>query len=281
MKSSFDQLKDYLKNVLGIAAVYEFGKAVFGLTSQMEQLKGSFETLLGSGEKAAKMLADIDSFARQTPFSKLDVAANAQKLLGFGFAAEQILPTLQSVGNAVAAIGGNKETLDGVILALGQIQTKGKISAEEMNQLAERGIPAWRLLSEQLGKTTAETMKLAEQGKIAAGVAVPAILRAFQEQYLGALDKQSKTLQGRFSNLVDGIQTDLAKFGTANIEFFGGIVDGAGTMFSGLGKQLLAVIGDVLAAISIVTTYTQSAWAEVTNQTKSEASKQIGFWDAL
>jgi len=51
-----------------------------------------------------KLLADIDSFAQKTPFNKLDIAMNAQKLLGFSFAGEQVIPVLQAIGNAVAAI---------------------------------------------------------------------------------------------------------------------------------------------------------------------------------
>ncbi|HCN77347.1 MAG TPA: hypothetical protein DIT13_09170, partial [Verrucomicrobiales bacterium] len=35
-------------------------------------------------------------------------------------------------------VGGTRQDLDGVVLALGQISAKGKVSAEEINQIAER-----------------------------------------------------------------------------------------------------------------------------------------------
>ncbi|MFH5181156.1 tape measure protein [Paenibacillus sp. TAB 01] len=45
---------------------------------------------------------------------------------------------LHSLGDAVAAVGGDTEQMKGIALAIGQIQSKGKLSAEEVNQLAER-----------------------------------------------------------------------------------------------------------------------------------------------
>lgn len=57
---------------------------------------------------------------------------------------------MTTLGNTVAAVGGNSETLNNIARALGQIQTKGKLSAEEMNQLAENGVGAWDILSKQM-----------------------------------------------------------------------------------------------------------------------------------
>jgi len=90
-----------------------------------------------------------------------------------------------------------------VLLALGQMKTKGKVSAEEMNQIAERGIPAWELLSKAIGKSVAETMKLAQLGRLRGGAAVDAIAAMMQQRYGGQMDRLSGTLTGRLSNLED------------------------------------------------------------------------------
>jgi tape measure domain-containing protein len=57
---------------------------------------------------------------------------------------------MNALGNAVAGVGGSQETLNGVIVALGQMQTKGKLVQQEVNQIAERGIPIFEILRQKL-----------------------------------------------------------------------------------------------------------------------------------
>jgi tape measure domain-containing protein len=127
-----------------------------------------------------------------------------------GFSAKQVIPILNDVGNAVAAVGGNKEILDRVILALSQMQAKGRVATQEINQLAEAGIPAWRLLSESIGKSTAETIKLAEQGQISSEVFLQAFQKFSQTNFGGMMEKQSRTFSGAMSNIKDSLSQTAA-----------------------------------------------------------------------
>jgi tape measure domain-containing protein len=110
---------------------------------------------------------------------------------------------LTAVGDAVAGLGGGQEMIDGVTRALGQMKAKGKVSAEEMNQLAERGIPGWQMLADKMGLTTAEAMKLSEKGLIPADQAIQALTGGMEKKFGGMMDKQSKTMMGLFSTLKD------------------------------------------------------------------------------
>ncbi len=96
------------------------------------------------------MLKDIDTFAAKTPFQKLNLIPLTQQLIGMGFEAQKTLPTLQILGDSIAALGRGQDDLNGVVLALGQVQTKGKLSTEEMLQFAERGLPVFEILEEKL-----------------------------------------------------------------------------------------------------------------------------------
>lgn len=173
--------------------------------ADMETAAMSFETLLGSAEKAQKMIADLQKFGAQTPFEFQGLQDSAKLMLAMGFSADSVMPNLTAIGNAVSAIGGNSETMNGVTMAMGQMLTKGKVSAEEMNQLAERGIPAWDLLSQKMGLSKAELMKLGEQGKLYSDQALPAMLDAMNTRYSGAMDKQSQTLTGQWSTFKDNL----------------------------------------------------------------------------
>ncbi|PZM84855.1 hypothetical protein DLH72_02800, partial [Candidatus Gracilibacteria bacterium] len=171
--------------VIGIAfavqKLIEFGKSIFDLTSKNQQLENSFVTLTGSAEKARLVLQQIDDLAEDSPFEKFALAESTKKLIGFGIAAENAIPIMHVLGNAVAAMGGSEEMLDGIVLALGQIQAKGKLSAEELMQMAERGIPVFQILQEQLGLTEKEIGNIGAAG-IDANEAIPALLAGMQEK---------------------------------------------------------------------------------------------------
>ena len=88
----------------------------------------------------------------------MNVDTFAKKLEMAGLGGKYLEKNIIAVGDAVSAVGGNTETLNGVATALTQISMKGKVSAEEMQQLAERGIPAYKLLAEGMGVTEAQLM---------------------------------------------------------------------------------------------------------------------------
>jgi tape measure domain-containing protein len=82
----------------------------------------------------------------------------------------------------VAGVGGNQDTLNGVIVALGQMQTKGKLVQQEVNQIAERGIPIFEILRKKLGLTQEQLGNIGEQG-ISSAKAIPLILEGINEKF--------------------------------------------------------------------------------------------------
>lgn len=202
-------LTDALKD--GWSAGIEYNK-------MLEKANISFTTLLGTTAKAQEHLKALQVFGEQTPFEFPDLIKASQRMQAMGFAAADIIPTLKNVGDAVSAVGGGKDELDGVVLALGQMQTKGKVSAEEMNQLAERGIPAWDLLAKAIGRTKAETIKLSESGRISGGRAVQGITAMMGERFGGQMDKMSGTLEGRESNFNDILNRRLGEATKGNTD---------------------------------------------------------------
>src|SRR3990172_2157291 len=159
----------------GVAASVKLGMS-------MEQTRMSFKTMLGSAEAASKHLEELRAFAAKTPFQFTDLVTASRRLQAFGFEAEKIIPMLRDIGDAVAAMGGGSEMIDRVTLALGQMSAKGNVSAQEMLQLTEAGIPAWRFLSEAIGVSTAEVQKMAEKGLIPADKAIQAVLARSEER---------------------------------------------------------------------------------------------------
>lgn len=196
------------QNVLNKVKLLTVGFAALGIASvkmaaNMEQTSVAFKTLLGSGEAAEKMIKNLVNFAARTPFTLDGVTKSSQMMLAYGFQAEAVIPILRSVGDATSSLGGNSETMQSIIRALGQIQQKGKLSAEEMRQLAEQGIGAWQYVADSMGITVAKAQELASKGAIGSGEAIKAIVLGMHQNFQGGMEAQSKTVNGMLSTIAD------------------------------------------------------------------------------
>jgi len=204
-----------LAGALGVA-----GFAGLKMAGDIEQSRMAFTTLLGSAGEAKRYLQKLWRFAAETPFEFQGLQSAARQLLAFNFAAEDIIPTMEAVGNAVSGLGGGQAEIERVVRALGQMKAKGKVSAEEMMQLAELGIPAWDILAEKIGVEVPRAMELAEKGAIPAGQAIEALVQGMAERFPDMMEKQSQTLLGLFSTLKDNVSGILRTLGEEFIETF-------------------------------------------------------------
>jgi tape measure domain-containing protein len=192
----------------GIGAIGAWGLST---ASQVEQADIAFSTMLGSAQKADAFLKQLADFAAKTPFEFPDLVSASQKLLAMGFQAQQVVPTLTAIGDAVAGLGGSKETIDQVTRALGQMQAKGKVQSDEMLQLTEAGIPAWQMLADKMGITVPQAMDKVSKGAVDAKTGIDALVTGMEKDFGGMMEKQSQTLSGLFSTLKDTVRLGLAQ----------------------------------------------------------------------
>jgi tape measure domain-containing protein len=171
--------------------------------AQMEQARIGFTTMLGSAERAEAFLRDMAEFAVRTPFEFPELLDASKRMLAYGFAAEDVRPTMEAVGNASAAVGLGTEGINRIILALGQMRAKGKLSAEEMRQLTETGIPAWEILAEAMGKTTAEIMDMQQKGLIPAHEAIQILIEGMNKRFPNMMAQMENTWEGVTSTIKD------------------------------------------------------------------------------
>lgn len=242
---------------IGVTAIGAAGALGFGvkLAADMEQAAIGFETMLGSAEEADAFLRELAEFSAKTPFEFQGVVDGARRLMAMGFAAEDVLPTLTNVGDAVSAMGGGTAMIDAVTRALGQMNAKGTVSAQEMLQLAEAGIPAWEMLAEKIGVTIPEAMKLVENRAVEASTFFAAFEEGVATRFGGAMEKQSKTLSGQFSTLKDTIGLALAGAAAPLVEGLTNVLPKATTMLSSFAENVgptleagMAKIGPTVSA---------------------------------
>ncbi|NPV72085.1 MAG: tape measure protein [Firmicutes bacterium] len=187
-------------------ALLAIADTAIGMNARLEQSRIAFANMLGSAEAAEKMLRGLQEFAAKTPFEFPELQDAARRMLALGFSAEEILPVLQAVGDAAAGLGLGAQGVDRIILALGQMQAKAKVTGEEMRQLTEAGIPAWEILAQAIGTTTQKVMELAEKGAIPADRAIAVLVEGMRRRFGGMMEEQSRSWTGLLSTIRDNVR---------------------------------------------------------------------------
>ena len=219
IKSAFgSEALDVSKKSLAVLGGIGAGLAALGVASvkagaSLQSTKTAFTNMLGSAEKAQDFLGKMQDFAAKTPFEFSQVSQAAQKFIAFGFSAEQVIPTLTAVGDAAAGVGLGAEGINWITLALGQMAAKSKVQAGEMIQLTETGIPAWKMLADQIGVSVPEAMSMVSKGAIDAATGITALVSGMEQSFGGMMDQQSQTISGTWSTLMDGLEQSAAQVG--------------------------------------------------------------------
>ena len=212
---------------------------------EIQQLEVAFTTMLGSGEKANVLMAQLIETAVKTPFELRDVADGARQLLAYGFAAEDVNQTLIRLGDIAA---GLSIPLGDLIYVYGTTMTQGRLYTRDLIQFTTRGIPMIDELAKQLGVAKSEVQGLIEAGR----VGFPEVQKVIESltneggKFGGLMEAQSKTITGQISNIKDSFFIMLNDIGKANE----GIINDALSSVSYLienyekvGKILIELVG--------------------------------------
>lgn len=170
---------------------------------EAEQLRVSLKTLEGSQAAATARFRELQEMAKTTPLSVNEVTATYIKLKNFGI--DPMNGSMQAMVDQAAVLGGGIETLNGIVMAFGQANAKGKLQGEEMLQLAERGVPVYDTLARALNKTTGEVQELASKGQLGRDVIAQLIVEIGKNNF-GAAAAQANTLDGAIGGLKDNIE---------------------------------------------------------------------------
>lgn len=259
--------------------------------------KIGFSTLLGD-TAGQEMMNKIDQFAKETPFKTSGVISNVQKMMAYGWDVDRVIDDMRTIGDAAAATGKGDEGLTSIVYALSEIRSKGKLSTQELNQLASAGIKAKAYLAEGLGYGTSDEGMAAlakdlEGGAIGANQAIELILSGMKE-FEGMMDRTAnETVEGLKSQLEDTFEINIfrrwgqglqdgAKRGLGSIVE---LLDGADDALSNLGDTLYDLGSKVSGFLADKLEETVGRITEITGtyefKTASLAEKMKMLWQGV
>lgn len=200
-----EAFKSYVQDATenALASQDELLSSGSNIAAQRETDQISFNTLFGSADIASQFLSELRTVAARTPFEYNDLTGMSKILNTYGYDENHILPTLEIIGDAGAALGMAVQDMNEVSTNIGRMNATGKTSLEYINPLQERGIDAVGALAQNYGVSKGDIYEMISDGEIAGEEAARVILRAMADSFAGAMQNQSQTMSGLQSTLED------------------------------------------------------------------------------
>lgn len=225
----FEIAQNSFASVTGVQAAMAYDSQVRGLAAYAK-----------NAQELQAQLTRLNEIAKLPGLGLTEVRAGVLNLEAAGLSAQTSERALMAFGNALALVGKGKSELDGVILALGQIASKGAISAEEINQIAERVPQIRQVLVSAFG--TASTEAIQKMG-LSADVAIGKIIAGLEQ-----LPKATSSALTTFENLQDALEQAFLPIGRGILDIFSSAEGGTMRLIervAEMGRQ----IGEVFSAI--------------------------------
>lgn len=234
-------------SLVGGLGFEQLAEHIFNVRSQFQQLEISFTTMLGSEQKAGALMNQLVQTAAKTPFDMSSITNGAKQLLAYGTAANEVNDILVHLGDISA---GLSVPLNDLVYLYGTTMSQGRLYTMDLRQFMGRGIPMAEELGKIMGKTTQEVQQAVTDGKVGADLVKKAIINMAEEggKFGGLMEKQSTTLQGKWSNIGDSVDqmfNELGKksqgiFGTG-LDLISSLVDNWETVVKVIGSAAVAV----------------------------------------
>jgi tape measure domain-containing protein len=234
-----------LAGVAGVGAIVRVSRELVQARIETERLQSLLNlknngSLVRTGDDLAfvrRLTAELGQEFQNTAeqFAKFGFAAKGTRLEG-----QAIREVFEAVLRAGTALRLDTADLNGVLLALQQIISKGKVTAEELRgQLGERLPGAVQIAARALGVTTQQLDKMLERGELLAEDFLPRFAAELNRSLGDAPREASEGLQAALNRL-NSAYSDLKKQ-TADAGF-------ADAARSGI-ELLTRAVGDLAAQI--------------------------------
>jgi tape measure domain-containing protein len=189
----------------GISATL-FTKSIWEAGTAMQSLQQTFTSITGSSQLAGQ---EID-FVRQVSNElgiEFQTTIGAYKNLAAAAKGTQIegkttREIFLGISEAATVLGLRADETEGALLAISQMISKGKVSAEELRgQLGERLPGAFQIAADSMGVTTAELDKMLSSGEIMAEDFLPKFAEALRKHFSEDAKKHSDSAIAAFNRL--------------------------------------------------------------------------------
>lgn len=235
------------------APLAALGGGAIKAAGDFEAMSNGLTAIMGDADLAAAELEKLKEAAKNPGLGFAQAVKGSVRLQSIGLDANLARENMLAMGNAIALVGGGAEELDRATLAMQQIGAKGKVSAEEINQLNEV-IPQIRaVMKDTFG--TSEGQELTKMG-VDANTFIEEITKGLQKLpeaqggIKNAIENTGIAMQSFLSSL--GMELNEAFNIQGNVESFANRLTEISERFAGLDERtqkIIFTLGGLVIAI--------------------------------
>lgn len=260
IKGIAGQIYGVTKSIMGIGTSVVKLAATGGMDRALniEQARFKLQGLGHDANETQQIMDNALAAVKGTAYGLDEAATVAASAVAAGVKPGQDLErTLKLVGDAATISGRDMNSMGAIF---NKIAANGKITGEELNQLADSGIPILQLLAQTMGKSTEEVRELVSAGK----VGFAEFQNAIEQGMGGAALTMGQTFNGALANmkaalsrLGETVATPLMQSLTPIMATLTGLIDAIGSGSQAeiqkninlLSKQIPKMIENVIKAI--------------------------------
>lgn len=211
-----DMLSNSLKRMfVGIMGTFAV-KSIVDATVKLDTLQRSMAALAGSESGGQAQLSYLRGEAERLGQSFETIADSYKNLFaagtGAGWSPADIQTVFSSVLEAGTVLGSSKQQIEGALLALEQMISKGKVSMEELRRQLGNALPgAMQIAAKAMGVTSEQLQDMLQKGVASEGF-VKKFAATLHEEYGQKAPKAAHTLRAeleRLGNALFFLQTAL------------------------------------------------------------------------
>lgn len=200
----------YMSMAVGINKAMKVMSSGVEFNKFVETQTMAFSVMMKSAEKAKAQMEELYDFAVKSPLTFKDTASAAKQLMAYGFAAKELVPTMDTLGTVALATG---HSLGDIAYVYGTLRSQGRAYSRDLMQFGMRGIPIYEELAKVMGVNVQQIQKLTSQGK----VGFKEVEMAFQSmtssggRFSGMLEQYMDTLTGKLAMFEDIFEKSTGK----------------------------------------------------------------------
>ena len=173
------------------------------IAAQREKDLISFNTLFKNEQYAKNYLNDLWTVASETPFQYDELTDISKTFASYGLGVGHMIPTIQKIGDAGAALGMETYDMNEIATSLGRMYQGGTVTRELLDIIDDRGINATQMLADAYGVSYGAMLEMISDSEIESQKAFEIILNGMDAAYNGAAKLQELTFDGLTSTLQD------------------------------------------------------------------------------
>ena len=212
LAASLGKLKNMVAGAFTLGAITNFGKKTLEASANMEVLRQGLDFVLGSSAETDKLINGMRDLGEQSAYDTNQLIPLARQWVNMGDDAETAVSKMTKIVDLGSAFGLTSDQIGSATLALTQMSSAGRINAQDMLQLTNAQIPAWKLLADAMGLSVAEVRELSQTGDLGED-AINTLWDAIEQRAKGATARMNGTLMACFSNLEEEAENSMATIG--------------------------------------------------------------------